>query len=86
MQYNELRFFTNTLFKDTKISIKSNISFDKTVNNINYLFQLNFFLVHCNALYNISVNWILTEPGCWNEYLNLGQYVRILYIIFNKNR
>ncbi|XP_050532146.1 transmembrane protein 87B [Daktulosphaira vitifoliae] len=28
--------------------------------------------VNCDDTYNVTVAWILTEPLCWNEYLNLG--------------
>ncbi|XP_060840967.1 transmembrane protein 87A isoform X1 [Rhopalosiphum padi] len=28
--------------------------------------------ISCSNVYNVSVGWILTEPQCWNDYLNLG--------------
>ncbi|VVC27947.1 Hypothetical protein CINCED_3A014724 [Cinara cedri] len=31
-----------------------------------------FIKIDCNDLFNVSVSWILTEPECWNDYLNLG--------------
>jgi len=28
--------------------------------------------ISCSNVFNVSVGWILTEPQCWNDYLNLG--------------
>lgn len=44
---------------------------------------MNFVLVNCNHLYNVTVSWILTEPECWNDYyLKLGSGVSFLIVYF----